>query len=106
MEQSIQVFLGVPKTSIQSVFTAQQQQRVILKQIIFRNSLEVEAKVTVSINTVDVMTVNVKGGSSEIRDTFIVLKPGDTLFLQQEKENAINVTIGGIGEKVLVNEPY
>ncbi|MCU5209332.1 hypothetical protein [Bacillus paranthracis] len=30
-----------------------------------------------------------------MRDTFIVLKPGDRLSLKQEKENAVNVMVNG-----------
>jgi hypothetical protein len=98
MEQSLQVYLGVPKTSIMQVFRAQQQ-RVVIKQIIFRNSDEVDTKVTVTINTIDVMTVTIKGGETEMRDTFIVLNPNETLSLQQDKANAATVTICGTSEQ-------
>ncbi|MGQ0516858.1 hypothetical protein ACT453_40765 [Bacillus sp. D-CC] len=74
-----------------------QNQQITVKQFIFNNALENEQTVTLTLNTIDIMTVKVKPGDN-VRDTFIVLNSGDKLLIQQETENAVNVMINGTTE--------
>lgn len=103
--KSVQVYLGKPQTQKLSVCDVQPGQQITLKQMILKNSDEVEQKVTVTVNTIDIMTIKVKPGETEIRDTFIVLNAGDKLLLQQEKENAVSVMINGVLD-VVTNSSY
>ncbi|EJV61752.1 hypothetical protein IEO_03047 [Bacillus wiedmannii] len=100
--QQVQIYLGVPQTNKLQVYRVQQGQQVTIKQMVFRNSEETDVNVTVTINTIDVMTIPVKGGSTEFRDTFIVLNQNDTLLLQQNKENAVSATVSGTLEQIQV----
>ncbi|PEC58464.1 hypothetical protein CN556_24750 [Bacillus wiedmannii] len=95
--KSVQIYLGKPQTNKLVVCDVQQNQQVTVKQFIFNNSLETEQTVTLTLNTIDIMTVKVKPGDN-VRDTFIVLNPGDKLLIQQETENAVNVMINGTTE--------
>ncbi|MGX5538138.1 hypothetical protein ACWKTJ_09455 [Bacillus wiedmannii] len=102
--KSVQIYLGKPQTNKLVVCDVQQNQQVTVKQFIFNNSLETEQTVTLTLNTIDIMTVKVKPGDN-VRDTFIVLNSGDKLLIQQETENAVNVMINGSSEQVLSNSP-
>ncbi|QWH26523.1 hypothetical protein EXW51_00095 (plasmid) [Bacillus mycoides] len=95
--KSVQIYLGKPQTNKLVVCDVQQNQQVTVKQLIFNNALETEQTVTLTLNTIDIMTVKVKPGDN-VRDTFIVLNPGDKLLIQQETENAVNVMINGTAE--------
>lgn len=98
--KSVQIYLGKPQTNKLVVCDVQQNQQVTVKQFIFNNSLETEQTVTLTLNTIDIMTVKVKPGDN-VRDTFIVLNPGDKLLIQQETENAVNVMINGTTESTI-----
>ncbi|HDR8155534.1 TPA: hypothetical protein QC057_004563 [Bacillus cereus] len=97
--KSVQIYLGKPQTNKLVVCDVQQGQQITVKQMIFNNSLETEQKVTLTLNTIDIMTVKVKPGDN-VRDTFIVLDPKDKLLIQQETENAVNVMINGTSEVI------
>ncbi|PGC57623.1 hypothetical protein DM800_21445 [Bacillus sp. AY18-3] len=98
--KSVQIYLGKPQTNKLVVCDVQQNQQVTVKQFIFNNSLETEQTVTLTLNTIDIMTVKVKPGDN-VRDTFIVLNSGDKLLIQQETENAVNVMINGTSETTI-----
>lgn len=96
MNQSIKIYVGVPQTAKLPVFEAKQGNRVTATKMIITNTTETDAKLTVTLNTIDIMkNIIVPGGETKFLDIAIVMDPNDKLFLQQEKENAINVTIGG-----------
>ncbi|MED2932860.1 hypothetical protein P4308_12140 [Bacillus wiedmannii] len=93
----VQIYLGVPQTVKLPVYEAKGQ--TTIKQMIFSNTLETEAKITVTVNTIDIMKKLIVGpGETKVIDTTIVLNPNDRLSLQQETENAINVMINGVTE--------
>lgn len=71
--------------------------------MIFTNTKESDAKLTITVNTIDIMkNYIVKAGETRFLDTSVVLDPNDTFSVQQETENAINVSISGILEQVPV----
>ncbi|HDR7979686.1 TPA: hypothetical protein QC443_001482 [Bacillus cereus] len=92
--QSVQIYLGKPQTEKLVVCDVRLGQQVTVKQLMFNNTLETEQKVTLTVNTVDVMTTKIKSGD-DVRETFIVLNPGDRLLIKQETENAVSVMING-----------
>ncbi|PDY76959.1 hypothetical protein [Bacillus cereus] len=93
----VQVYLGVPQKNVLTVHEVQPGQQLTIKQIIFSNAEETDSKITVTVNTTDIMkNVTIKGGETKILDLAIVLNQGDRLHLQQEKINAINVMINGV----------
>ncbi|MCC2429863.1 hypothetical protein LKL81_21855 [Bacillus paranthracis] len=99
--QSVQVYLGVPQQNTLPVYEGQQGQQLTITQMIFTNTDETDAKLTVTVNTIDIMkNYVVKTGETKIVDVSLVLNPKDRLFLQQEKINAINVMINGRIEPV------
>ncbi|PFW50065.1 hypothetical protein COL13_27415, partial [Bacillus cereus] len=62
---------------------------------------EVDSKITVTINTIDIMKdLVVKVGETRVIDLSIVLNSTDRLSLQQDKANAINVMINGLSELI------
>lgn len=92
----VQIYLGVPQKNVLTVYECPQGQQVTIKQIIFSNAEITDSKITVTVNTTDVMKdFVIKAGETKIIDVAIVLNPGDRLHLQQEKVNAINVMITG-----------
>ncbi|MGD2278319.1 hypothetical protein [Bacillus wiedmannii] len=100
MVQPIQIYLGKPQKEKLVVCDVQQGKQITVKQLMFNNSLDTEQKVVITLNTIDIMTTKVKSGD-DVRDTFIVLNPGDKLLIQQETENAVNVMINGVSEQVM-----
>ncbi|MES1048461.1 hypothetical protein FOA24_02910 [Bacillus thuringiensis] len=97
----VQIYLGVPQTQKLPVYESQQGQQTTIKQMILSNTVDVDAKLTVTINTIDIMKgLIVLSGETKVIDLSIVLNSTDRLFLQQEKENAINVMINGVSELV------
>ncbi|WP_242250696.1 hypothetical protein [Bacillus cereus group sp. BfR-BA-01379] len=67
--------------------------------MIFTNTKESDAKLTITVNTIDIMkNYIVKAGETRFLDTSVVLDPNDAFSVQQETENAINVSISGILE--------
>ncbi|PDZ06601.1 hypothetical protein CON03_06980, partial [Bacillus cereus] len=82
MSQSVQIYLGVPQTSKLQVYDAKNGQ-VTIKQMIVTNTAAEDAKLTMTVNTVDIMKDRiVKAGETEVIDMFIVLNPNNTLSLQ------------------------
>ncbi|MFZ7936207.1 hypothetical protein ACO1D2_11925 [Bacillus thuringiensis] len=103
MAQSIQMYLGVPQTTKLPVYESKPTQQTTIKQIILSNTVGTDAKITVTVNTIDIMKdMTVKASETRIIDLLLVLNPGDRLSLQQEKENAINVMISGTSENLPV----
>ncbi|TPV37902.1 hypothetical protein [Bacillus dicomae] len=100
--KSVQIYVGKPQIEKLVVCDVQTDQQITVRQIIFNNSLETEQKVTLTLNTIDIMTIKVKPGDN-VRDTFIVLNPGNKLLIQQETENAVNVMINGVLDPVPVS---
>ncbi|HGO9410846.1 TPA: hypothetical protein ACLBZV_005320 [Bacillus cereus] len=102
MAQDIQIYLGKPQVEKLPVYEVPDGRQVTIKQIIFNNSQDAAQKVTITVNTIDVMVAtveaNTSSGGAYVRDTFIVLKPGDRLSLKQEKADAVNVMISGTSD--------
>ncbi|HDX9541087.1 TPA: hypothetical protein SAS01_005578 [Bacillus cereus] len=99
MAQAIQIYLGVPQTAKLQVYDAKNGQATI-RQMIVTNTDTVDTKLTMTVNTVDIMKDRiVKAGTTEVIDMFVVLNQGNTLSLQQDKTNAINVMISGVIEQ-------
>ncbi|HFK1424727.1 MULTISPECIES: hypothetical protein [Bacillus cereus group] len=96
----VQIYLGKPQKEKLVVCDVQQGQQITVKQLMFNNSLDTEQNVVLTLNTIDIMTTKVKSGD-DVRDTFIVLNPGDKLLIQQETENAVNVMINGVSEQLM-----
>lgn len=97
MTQPVQIYLGVPQKNALTVYETQQGKQVTIKQIVFSSAETTDSKITVTVNTVDIMKdFVVKAGETKIIDLTIVLNQGDRLHLQQEKLNAINVMITGV----------
>lgn len=96
MAQPIQIYLGVPQTSKLPVYNVTTGQQVTIKQVIFSNTAETDSKITLTVSSIDIMKdYIVKAGETQIVNMNAVLEKNNTLFLQQEKANAINVLISG-----------
>lgn len=96
----VKVYLGVPQTEKLPVYVVKQEQQLTIRQMLFTNTSATDAKITITVNTIDIMKdLVISAGETRVIDTSIVLDPSDTLFLRQEKENAINVTISGTLEQ-------
>lgn len=99
MAAPVKMFLGVPQTSKIQVYKVDAGMRATIKQMVFTNTEDVDAKVTITVNTIDVIKNKlIPAGTTEVMNSFIVLEQTDTLSISQEKENAINATISGILE--------
>lgn len=99
MNQSIKIYLGAPQTEKIPVLKVDERQRVTATKMIFTNTEDTDAKLTITVNTIDVMkNFVVKAGETKFLDVSIVLDPKDTLLIKQERENAINVNISGVSE--------
>ncbi|MBR9657521.1 hypothetical protein [Bacillus cereus] len=106
MTQPIQIYLGVPQTTKLPVYEGTGKQTTI-KQLIFANTVETDAKITVTVNTIDIMKgFVVKSGETKVIDATIVLNPSDRLSLLQDTENAINVMINGVTEPISTTITY
>lgn len=96
----VQIYLGAPQIQKLPVYESQQGQQTTIKQMILSNTAEVDAKLTVTINTIDIMKdLIVEVGETKVIDLSIVLNSADRLSLQQEKANAINAMISGVLEQ-------
>lgn len=101
--QPIQIYLGVPKTSAFQVYSVKPQKQVTIKQMILTNTDAEDSKITVTVNTIDIMKdLIVKSGETRFIDLNVVLNESNTLSLQQEKTNAINVVVSGVEEPAIV----
>ncbi|MDV6367400.1 hypothetical protein [Bacillus cereus] len=104
MAQPVQIYLGAPQINKLPVYEVQAGRQVTVKQMIFTNTEAADAKITVTVNTVDIMKdFIVKAGETKVIDVSIVLNQSDRLSLQQEKSNAINVMLNGLSEQLM---PY
>ncbi|PFC88563.1 hypothetical protein CN272_11360 [Bacillus anthracis] len=101
--QPIQIYLGVPQTAKLPVYEVIPGNKTTIKQLIFTNTDTVaDSKITITVNTTDIMKdYVVKAGDTKIIDANIILDSSNTLVLQQEKTNAINVMINGITEPIV-----
>ncbi|MBJ8111724.1 hypothetical protein JDS99_19165 [Bacillus cereus group sp. N6] len=94
--EPIQIYLGSPQKNALQVYVVPKNSRATIKQMILTNTTETDAKITMTVNTVDIMKdYVVKANGTEIIPLSVVLTEGNTLYLQQEKTNAINVLISG-----------
>lgn len=90
------IFLGVPQTDKIQVYKVSQGRRAIITQAILTNTTTEDAKLTLTVNTIDTMKdLFVSAGETKILDLYIVLDEGDTVSLQQDTTNAINVALNG-----------
>ncbi|AXY05487.1 hypothetical protein CUC43_00370 [Bacillus thuringiensis LM1212] len=97
--QSVKIYVGVPQTAKLPVYEAKQGNRVTATKMILTNTDTVASKVTITLNTIDIMKdILVAGGETKFLDIAVVMDPNDTLSIQQEKQNAVNVTITGVLE--------
>lgn len=95
----VQIYLGVPQTDKLQVYDVKPGKQVTIKQMILTNTDAEAAKLTVTVNTIDIMKgIVVNPGETRFLDLTVVLNENNTLSLQQEKTNAINVMISGIEE--------
>lgn len=96
MAQPIQIYLGVPQISKLPVYNVTSGQQVTIKQVIVTNTSETDSKITLTVSSIDIMKdYVVKAGETQFVNMNAVLEKNNTLFLQQEKANAINVLISG-----------
>lgn len=94
--ESIRMFLGVPQTTKIAVYTVPLGRKGVVRQMVFTNTDQEDSKLTITINTVDIMKdFVIKAGETKVIETLIVLDQSDSLSLQQEKLNAINAIISG-----------
>lgn len=92
----VRMFLGVPQTDKIQVYKVQAGRQAVITQAILTNTAAEDAKLTVTINTIDIMRgFTVAAGETKIVDLYIVLNEDDSVSLQQETANAINVTLNG-----------
>ncbi|MGH0635186.1 hypothetical protein [Bacillus pacificus] len=93
----IRMYLGTPQTTLLPVYKAPSGRNAIVKRFLFTNLLSEGAKVTVTVNTVDVIKdLELAAKETKIIDFDIPLEGDETLSLRQDKENGINVTISGV----------
>lgn len=94
------IFLGVPQTDKIQVYKVPQERRedgrTVITQAILTNTTSEEAKLTLTVNTIDIMKdLDVPANGTKVLDLYIVLNEGDTVSLQQNTTNAINVALNG-----------
>lgn len=100
--QPVQIYLGVPQTSKLPVYSVPSGQQITIKQMILTNTDVADSKITVTVNSIDIMKdFIVKTGETKIVDMNAVLDKNNTLFLQQEKQNAINILISGASDQIV-----
>lgn len=92
----VRIFLGVPQTDKIQVYKVPQNRRSVITQAILSNTTAEEAKLTLTVNTIDVMKdLVVPANETKILNLYIVLNEGDTVSLKQDTTNAINVALNG-----------
>lgn len=90
------MFMGTPQVDKIQVYKVSDGRSAVITQAIFTNKEEEEARLTLTINSIDIMRKYVVGaGETKVIDLYIVLDEGDSVSLQQETENAVNVTLNG-----------
>lgn len=93
--QPIQIYLGIPQTQKLPVYDVKGR-LVKVTQIIFSNTSAEDSKITVTVNTTDIMkNFVIKANETILIPMSLVLSQNNVLSLQQDKENAVNVTISG-----------
>ncbi len=89
-------YLGSPQQDKIQVYQVPTGRGASITQAIITNTTDAEAKLTLTVNTVDVLrNYTIAAGQSEVLNIFVVLKDGDTVSLQQDTANALNVTLNG-----------
>ena len=89
-------YLGAPQTDKIQVYQVPTGRSASITQAIVTNTTDADAKFTLTVNTVDILrNYNIGAGQTEVLDIFVVLKDGDTVSLQQETTNALNVALNG-----------
>jgi len=92
-----QVYLGTPAVAQTQVYAVPAEQKMIVKQFILSNTAVADARITVTVNAVDVMkSYLVPTGKTEVLNVSMVLNSNDTLSLQQDTASAINVMVNGL----------
>lgn len=95
-QRPVRFFLGTPQTDKIQVYKVPAGRSGVLKKGIFTNTNNEDATLTLTVNTVDVMRKYVvPAGATEVIELDVVLEEGDGISLQQDTENAINVTLNG-----------
>ena len=95
-QQPRRFFLGAPQTDKIQVYKVSNGRSGVLTQAIFSNTTEEDARLTLTVNTIDVMkNYKVPAGETEVINLYIVLDDGDAISLQQDTANAVNVTLNG-----------
>lgn len=90
------MFMGTPQVDKIQVYKVPSGRSAVLTQVILSNTDAEESKLTITINTIDIMRDYVVGaGETKVIDLYVVLNEDDTVSLQQEKANAVNVTLNG-----------
>lgn len=96
MTQSTQIYAGTPSTDKAIVYTSTFGRRTVVRQLVFTNTSVADAKITVTIDTVDVIKdYSVAAGKTEIIPFMAVIESEKSVLLQQNTANAINVLITG-----------
>ena len=96
MKWAVRMFIGTPQTDKIQVFKVSNNRCAVVTKAILTNSTEEESWVTLTVNAIDVIRkLKVAAGETRFLDLYIVLNDGDSLSLQQETDNAINVTLNG-----------
>lgn len=94
--QPIRMYLGTPQTSKLQVFNIPAKRRAVMKEIVLTNTENEDVKITLTINTVDVIKdYIVPASKTEFIHLSSVLNQNDAVYLQQDKLNAVNVMISG-----------
>lgn len=89
-------YLGTPQTTKMVVHTVGQGRNAVITQGVFTNTTAKEAKLTLTVNTIDIMhNLTIGAGETKVLELGIVLESEDTVSLQQDVANAINVTLNG-----------
>lgn len=95
-QRPTRLFLGVPQTDKIQVYKVSPGRSAVITQAILSNTDVEDANLTLTINTIDILkNYTVAAGESLIIDLYVVLNEDDTVSLQQDKSNAINVTLNG-----------
>lgn len=95
-QQAKRFFLGAPQTDKIQVYKVPTGRSGVLTKAIFTNTGSEDADLTLTVNSIDIMKKYViPAGETEIMDLYIVLEEEDSISLQQDTENAINVTLNG-----------
>lgn len=91
------IFMGTPQTDKIQVFKVSNGRCAVISKATLTNLTEEDAWMTLTVNAIDVIRkLIVAAGETKFLDLYIVLNDGDSVSLQQETDNAINVTLNGV----------